>query len=223
MATTNFNILHTKFSNMIRDAVATANLAGTDLSSADRSVYLNSAWSKYVGMAYAKYENDVFRLQALFQSMIKMSSAITTAADGIITSVLIPTDYGYFVKLSKAGIAIPKKTPAIWNSILSAVNENIAPSATSPVCLPTDTQIEILPAAVYIARLTYIIKPFSVVVVTGSGGTDIPLGEKHWHTVLALAASEYYKSAKQEQGLSDSFFQEAVMVSPFPLIDEVKK
>jgi hypothetical protein len=222
MATDKFNTLHLRFAAMCRDEVASVTTDGQDLLAADRTAYLNAAFAKYVSLLYQQYKDDMATLRQAFQTMFKYSAAVATEGTGIITS--LPTDYGFFVALSKPktgeetfGTPIIRATPEEWNALINDINPNFSASTTSPYCYPENTQISILPVAAYSGlRLSYIIKIFDVVVVTGAGGTDIPLDERHFNTLLAFAVSQYYRD-KQEFQVSELYLADAYRLAPFKL------
>lgn len=218
MATTKFNELHLRLSLACRDEVGAETTDGKDLTAGDRSALLNEAFFKYVTMMYRQYRDDPFALRQAFQSMFKFTSAVN-AVSGLISTTL-PTDYGFFIALSYGTIPYRRATPEEWNAILTSVNSWLTASTNSRFCYPENTQISIMPASSITGMsLSYIIKPFTVVVVTGAGGTDIPLDERHFNTIVGFAASKYYAN-KQEFEISAMLNKDAIAQAPFKLLDE---
>ena len=220
MATTKFNTMHLRFASSIRDEVATADVAGKDVSVADRSAYLNYAWGRYVTQLYRSYEDRLGDLKSAIQSLLK-TTIVNCSGPGIIT--VLPGDYGLFIDLaynsgSGYGIPINNTTQEEWTSILTNVNPEVAASSTQMYCNPSDVDILLLPATFQQNGLvlSYILKPFDVVVVTGVGGTDIPLDVPHLNSIVDFALFSFYKD-KQEFDVAKMFLEDAYESAPFPL------
>lgn len=219
MATPIWDKLHLRLAAGARDSVATAATAGKDLSVSDRDGYLNSAFAKYVLLAFNLYKNDPPLLRAAFQSMVKQVQL--TAAAGTISSITsTAADYGLFIDMvATSGGAVKRLSSEDFYNIKNLVSKEIVATVDSQFCLPFDNSILLLPATIsgnY--NVTYIANPITIV---QNGATDFPLSEAHFDVVLDFALWYFYKD-KQEFAVAESYLKDGYTTAPFPLVKSDK-
>ena len=223
MATPNWDVLHLRFASAARDAVATAGTDGQDLTVSDRDSYLNMAYSKYILLLLGVYKDDPELLRTALQTMVKhvQMTSVSAAISAIRTSA---PDYGLLLSIfstngKRTVILTPEKFYAVKNNISNEIRED----GNTFFALPADNSISLIEDADipdsfgysgYVYDLVYIAYP---VTITEGGSTDISIGSIHYDPIVDFALYYYYIN-KQDFDTAKSFYSDAFMVAPFPLV-----